>query len=90
MTATAEDDAAPRWQDGLYALLPANDVTGAGIKRTMTIGAMADIPTGARLLREGNGTSFVLIRVAASPPPKFKRNLDPASCRDRFRVALSS
>jgi hypothetical protein len=51
---------------------------------------MADIPTGARLLREGNGTSFVLIRVAASPPPKFKRNLDPAWCRDRFRVALSS
>jgi hypothetical protein len=56
----------------------------------MTIGAMADIPNGAHLLREDNGTSFVLIRVATSPPPKFKRNLDPASCRERFRVALLS
>ena len=27
MTATAEDDAPPRWQDDLYALLRANDVT---------------------------------------------------------------
>jgi hypothetical protein len=27
MTATAEDDSAPRWQDDLYALLRANDVT---------------------------------------------------------------
>jgi hypothetical protein len=56
----------------------------------MTVGAMADIATGARRLREGNGTSFLLIRVATRPPPQFKRNLDPASCRERFRVALSS
>jgi hypothetical protein len=55
-----------------------------------TMTAMADIATGARRLRESNGTSFVLIRVATSLPPKFKRNLDPASCRERFRVALSS
>jgi hypothetical protein len=27
MTATAEDDAPPRWQDDLYALLRASDVT---------------------------------------------------------------
>jgi hypothetical protein len=81
MTATAEDDdAPPRWRDDLYA----------GIKRTMTIGAMAEIPAGARLIREGNGTAFVAIRVAATPPPKFKRNLDPSSCRDRFRAALLS
>jgi phosphonopyruvate decarboxylase len=61
---------------------------GAGIKRTMTIGAMSEIAAGARLIREGNGTAFVLIRVATSPPPKYKRNLDPSSCRDRFRAAL--
>jgi hypothetical protein len=42
-----------------------------------TMTAMADIATGARL-GERKG------------PPKFKRNLDPASCRERFRVALSS
>jgi hypothetical protein len=27
-------------------------------------------------------------RVAPTDPPKFKRNLDPASCRERFRAAL--
>jgi|HubBroStandDraft_6_1064221.scaffolds.fasta_scaffold659525_2 hypothetical protein len=27
MTATAEDEAPPRWQDDLYELLRANDVT---------------------------------------------------------------
>ena len=54
-----------------------------------TMTAMADIATGARL-GERKGTSFVLIRVATRPPPQFKRNLDPASCRERFRVALSS
>jgi hypothetical protein len=63
---------------------------GAGIKRTLTIGAITEIPAGARLIREGNGTAFVLMRVAATPPPKFKRNLDPSSCRDRFRAALLS
>ena len=100
MNATAQSDA--RWQDDLYELLRGNDVTqfayvpdaghraGAGIKRTMTIGAKAEIPAGTRLIREGNGTSFVLIRVAATPPPKFKRNLDASACRDRFRAALLS
>jgi hypothetical protein len=63
---------------------------GTGIKRTMTIGAMAEISAGARLIREGNGTAFVLMRVAPTPPPKFKRNLDPSACRDRFRAALPS
>jgi hypothetical protein len=129
MTAVADDEAPPRWQDDLYDLLRANEVTqfayvpdaghrvlidrsladpdahsvaltteeegvalaaGAGIKRTMTIGAMTEIPAGARLIREGNGTAFVLMRVAPTPPPKFKRNLDPSACRDRFRAALPS
>jgi len=31
-----------------------------------------------------------LSTVAATPPPKFKRNLDPSACRDRFRAALPS
>ncbi|HYS47849.1 MAG TPA: thiamine pyrophosphate-dependent enzyme [Xanthobacteraceae bacterium] len=61
---------------------------GSGIKRTMTIGGKAEIAAGARLIREGNGTAFVLMRVAPTEPPQFKRNLDPSSCRDRFRAAL--
>jgi phosphonopyruvate decarboxylase len=61
---------------------------GSGIKRTMTVEKEADLAAGARLLREGNGTSFVLLRVKPTEPPKFKRDLDPARCRVRFRSAM--
>ena len=40
------------------------------------------------MLREGNGTAFVVLKVKPDDPPPFKRNLDPASCRERFRGAL--
>ena len=62
--------------------------SGAGIKRTRTVGTEADIADGARLLREGNGTAFVVVRVKPTEPPPFKRNFDAAFCRTRFRRAL--
>lgn len=61
---------------------------GAGIQRTRTIAQEAELPEGARLLREGNGTAFVVLRVAPAEPPAYKRNFDPAACRLRFRAAL--
>jgi phosphonopyruvate decarboxylase len=61
---------------------------GAGIKRTLTIGQESEIAAGARLIREGNGTAFVLLRVKPTEPPAYKRNLDPAACRVRFRTAI--
>jgi phosphonopyruvate decarboxylase len=61
---------------------------GAGIKRTLAIGQEAEISAGARLIREGNGTAFVLLRVKPTEPPAYKRNLDPAACRVRFRGNL--
>jgi thiamine pyrophosphate-dependent acetolactate synthase large subunit-like protein len=61
---------------------------GAGIKRTCTVAVEADLPAGARLLREGNGTSFVVLRVKPTEPAEFKRNFDASFCRDRFRAAL--
>jgi thiamine pyrophosphate-dependent acetolactate synthase large subunit-like protein len=61
---------------------------GSGIQRTRTVAAESEIADGARLLREGNGTAFVVLRVAPSEPPSFKRNFDPAACRNRFRAAL--
>jgi thiamine pyrophosphate-dependent acetolactate synthase large subunit-like protein len=61
---------------------------GAGIKRTRTIGTDADIAEGARLIREGNGTAFVLLRVRPTDPPSYKRSLDPALARIRLREAL--
>jgi thiamine pyrophosphate-dependent acetolactate synthase large subunit-like protein len=61
---------------------------GAGIQRTRTISGEAELADGARLLREGNGTAFVVLRVAPAEPPSYKRNFDPAACRNRFRGAL--
>jgi phosphonopyruvate decarboxylase len=62
---------------------------GSGIKRTLTVEDEGEIPAGARLLREGNGSSFVLLRVRPTEPPAYKRDLDPAACRIRFRAAMS-
>ena len=61
---------------------------GAGIKRTRTISDAGAIAEGARLIREGNGTAFVVLRVKPTEPPSFKRSLDPALARLRFRQAL--
>src|SRR6476660_2200108 len=60
---------------------------GSGIKRTLTIEKEAEIAGGARLIREGNGASFVLLRVKPTEPPSYKRDLDPANTRARFRTA---
>ena len=60
---------------------------GAGIQRTLTIDKQVDIAEGSRLIREGNGTAFVLLRVNEAEPPSIKRDLNPASCRTRFRSA---
>jgi thiamine pyrophosphate-dependent acetolactate synthase large subunit-like protein len=60
----------------------------SGIKATRTIAAEPELADGARLLRQGNGTAFVLLRVKPTDPPAFKRNMDPSACRNRFRNAL--
>jgi phosphonopyruvate decarboxylase len=63
---------------------------GAGIKRTCTVAREDEIATGARMIREGNGTSFVLLRVKPTEPAPFKRNFDASLTRDRFKAALQS
>ena len=60
---------------------------GSGIKRTLTIAEDSELAAGNRLIREGNGAAFVLLRVKPSEPPTYKRDLDPATCRTRFRTA---
>jgi thiamine pyrophosphate-dependent acetolactate synthase large subunit-like protein len=61
---------------------------GSGIKATRTISKESEIADGTRLLRAGNGTAFVVLRVRPTEPPAYKRNMDPAFCRSRFRAAL--
>ena len=61
---------------------------GAGIKMSCTIESEDQIAGGTRMLRETNGTSFVLLRVSIKEPPAVKRLLEPAAARGRFRTAL--
>jgi hypothetical protein len=61
---------------------------GAGIRRTATVAVEADIAAAARLLREGNGSTFVSVRVKPNEPPSFRRNFDASFLRDRFRNTL--
>ena len=61
---------------------------GAGIKMTSTIENEDQIAGGTRMLRETNGTSFVLLRISIKEPPAVKRLLEPAAARSRFRTAL--
>ena len=62
---------------------------GAGIRTTRLITRPEQIPEASRLVRDGNGTSFVLMRVKPTESPPHKRDLDPATERIRFRAALS-
>jgi thiamine pyrophosphate-dependent acetolactate synthase large subunit-like protein len=57
---------------------------GAGIKSTMTVETQDQVSAGARMLRESNGTCFVLLRVKPEDGPKFKRDMDPGTTRIRF------
>src|ERR1700736_2998518 len=61
---------------------------GCRIKHTHTASTQADLAGGARLLREANGTCFVVLRVKPTDPAPFKRNFDASRLRDRFRAAL--
>lgn len=61
---------------------------GAGIHTTRTVENETQIAAAARILRQGNGTSFVLLKVAPTDPASYKRDLRPAAVRHRFRRAL--
>jgi phosphonopyruvate decarboxylase len=63
---------------------------GAGIKATRTVQSQEQIAEGARILRESNATSFVVLRVKPTDPPTFKRNMNANECRARFRRHLMS
>jgi phosphonopyruvate decarboxylase len=61
---------------------------GSGIKATRTVETQGQLAEGARVLRESNGTSFVVLRVKPTDPPRYKRDLNASNCRVRFRRAL--
>ena len=61
---------------------------GAGINATRTVTREDQIADASTFIRETNGTTFVCLRVKATDPPSYRRLLDPAACRSRFRSAL--
>ena len=61
---------------------------GSAIPVTRTVSTADDIPPAARVLREGNGPRFVLLRVGIDPPPAVKRSLDAGERKTAFRKAL--
>jgi thiamine pyrophosphate-dependent acetolactate synthase large subunit-like protein len=61
---------------------------GAGIVTTRTVQRADEIADGARALREANGTSFVLLRIAPTEPASCKRDMNADACRIRFRQHL--
>lgn len=60
---------------------------GAGLPSVMTIVRPEEIPAAAKFLVEAPGPRFLLARVKEGPPAAYKRDLDPAACRLRFRKA---
>lgn len=60
----------------------------AGIKSTRTVTTEDEIEAASQLIRQGNGTSFVLLRVKPTDPPSYKRLMDADACRVRFRMNL--
>jgi len=63
---------------------------GAGLPSTMTISEPDQIADGAAFLKSAAGPRFLLTRVLGSAPSVYKRNMDPAACRHRFRNAFLS
>lgn len=62
--------------------------TGAGIASTRTVEREEEVAPAGALLREGNSSTFVVLRVKPTEPPSYKRLMDGAAARNRFRMAL--
>jgi hypothetical protein len=62
---------------------------GAGIISTMSVVTESDLTDAATFLTEAPGPRFIQVRVMGGPPADYKRNMDPAECRVRFRNAIS-
>lgn len=60
---------------------------GSGIASTHVISDIAEIPAAADFLLTAPGPRFLVARVLPTPPSAFKRNMDMAACRVRFREA---
>ena len=58
---------------------------GAGISSVLEISTIDGLKQGASILKNRNGPHFFNIKVSMEPPIAYKRDLNPASCRIRFK-----
>lgn len=61
---------------------------GSAIPNTRTIDREEQIPEAKKILRDSNGTSFILLKVNTEPPPSIKRSMDATERKVAFRRAL--
>jgi phosphonopyruvate decarboxylase len=60
---------------------------GAGLASIMVLETADQMEAAAKFLAETPAPRFLQVRVTDGPPTDFKRNLNPAQCRTRFRNA---
>lgn len=63
---------------------------GAGIGSTMTISEPDQIADAAKFITDAPGPRFLLARILPTAPSAFKRDLDMAACRVRFKQGLAA
>ena len=61
---------------------------GSAIPITRTIDREDQMVEAKQLLRDSNGTTFILLRVNTEPPPSIKRSMDATERKIAFRRAL--
>jgi phosphonopyruvate decarboxylase len=62
--------------------------SGAGIKQVRTVADESQIDDAAAMVKGGNATFFVHLKVNDGPPPVIKRSLDANYTKTVFRKAL--
>ncbi len=63
---------------------------GAGFSSTLRVETEADFKGAADFLKQAPGPRFLHLRVMDGPPTVYKRNMDLAECRIRFRSAYQA
>ena len=61
---------------------------GSGIESTLTISEPGEIAQAAAFIAEAPGPRFLVVRVLPTDPAAYRRNMDMAECRVRFRNAF--
>ena len=61
---------------------------GSQIPNVRSVTKQAELAEASQMLRDGNGTSFVLVKVAPTKPPSIYRSRDASWHKGRFREAL--